>query len=388
MTIVLFDTPQSRQSLYPLSLTRPICDLRLGILTLREKWQNHTGLQVSALTEDYLGETILEDDNFLYIQSDILPTKEFVGQLTALKENEGLEIKGKFVGIKTKEQFSYPLDVEEICAASTFKTANCQLSTVNFPWFLFQNNEAAIRSDYAWMEKNYNGQSVHASNQVFGNQLLVQENVEMKACIVNTETGPVFIGKNAVIMEGTIIRGPVAICEGAVVKMGTKLYGGTTIGPFCTAGGEIKNSILMGYSNKAHDGYLGDAVVGEWCNFGAGATNSNVKNTAGKVKMWNNTEQNLSVVGLKAGLIMGDYSRAAINTSFNTGTTVGVCCNVFGSGYPAKHIPSFSWGNEKYGFEKAVIDIGRWKDFKGKKVEEKEEAILKYLYTMSKPGLE
>lgn len=379
MTIVLFDTPETRQSLYPLSLTRPICDVRLGIFTLREKWENITGLNVAAMTENYLGEDI-SGDEFLFIRSNILPTKELVDALMNLKANEGFKKDGKPIAFTTKLEFTYPIDETKLSAAISFSSFQHSLSNIQYPWFIFQNNEAAIRADFEWIDKNSISKSVHSSNQVFGSQLFVEENVEMKACIINTETGPVYIGKNAVVMEGTIIRGPVAIGETAIVKMGTKLYGGTTIGPYCTAGGEIKNSIMMGYSNKAHDGYLGDSVVGEWCNFGAGTSNSNVKNTAGEVKIWNNGEQKLSVVGLKAGLVMGDFSRTAINTSFNTGTTVGVCCNVFGNGYPLKHVPSFTWGDEKYEFEKAIVDIGRWKNFKEKKLEEKEKIILKYLY--------
>lgn len=181
-------------------------------------------------------------------------------------------------------------------------------------------------------------------------------------------------------MEGSIIRGPVALCEGAVLKMGSKIYGATTIGPFCTAGGEIKNSTLFGYSNKAHDGYLGDSVLGEWCNLGAGATNSNVKNSAGEVKVWNNAENEYVPVGLKCGLLMGDYSRAAINTSFNTGTVIGICCNIFGAYFPPKFVDDFTWGKERYTFTKVLEDINNWKKLKGKALTEGEKEILKQLY--------
>ena len=184
-------------------------------------------------------------------------------------------------------------------------------------------------------------------------------------------------------MEGCLIRGPFALCDGAALKMGSKVYGATTIGPYCMAGGEIKNSILFGYSNKAHDGYLGDSVIGEWCNLGAGTTNSNVKNTAAEVKLWNNATKEFATVGLKAGLIMGDYSRAAINTSFNTGTVVGVCCNIFGEGFPPKLVNNFTWGKEKYIFEKVLQDIDNWKKLKGKNITKREIEILKNLYKQS-----
>lgn len=184
-------------------------------------------------------------------------------------------------------------------------------------------------------------------------------------------------------MEGCLIRGPFALCEGATLKMGAKVYGATTIGPYCIAGGEIKNSIMFSYSNKAHDGYLGDSVIGEWCNFGAGTTNSNIKNTAGEVKMWNQAAKAFTGVGIKAGLIMGDYSRAAINTAFNTGTVVGVCCNIFSEGFPPKLVNNFTWGNEKYEFEKALLVIDNWKKLKGKSITEEEKEILKQLYNQS-----
>lgn len=184
-------------------------------------------------------------------------------------------------------------------------------------------------------------------------------------------------------MEGCLIRGPFALGEGATLKMGARVYGATTVGPHCIAGGEIKNSVLFGYSNKAHDGYLGDSVIGEWCNLGAGTTNSNVKNTAGEVTLWDNASKQFSPAGIKAGLIMGDYSRSAINTAFNTGTVVGICCNVFGEGFPPKLVPDFTWGQERYVFEKAIRDIENWKKLKGKTLLEKEKKILYHLYKQS-----
>lgn len=380
MTIVLFDKPEARASFYPLSNTRPLCHLRLGIFTLREKWKNYSGINVSALTENYLSEHIVDTDMYLYVDATVLPSEDLVEIIVNLKDNERLEYEGKLISFKAKSKLAFPINVEEINANYQLKTANCQPSTVNQLSDLFKNNEAAIRSDFAWITKDRFSAPWPTNNQLFGNQLFVEEGVDMKGCIVNTETGPVYIGKNALVMEGTVIRGPVSIGEGAVVKMGSKLYSGTTIGPYCTAGGEIKNSILIGYSNKAHDGYLGDSVIGAWCNLGAGTTNSNVKNTAGEVKMWHQPTKLFQAVGLKAGLIMGDYSRSAINTSFNTGTTVGVCCNVFEAGFPPKHIPSFTWGKERYDLQKALKDIDRWKTFKSKNIEDVEIEMLKCLY--------
>ncbi|MEO6819531.1 MAG: glucose-1-phosphate thymidylyltransferase, partial [Ginsengibacter sp.] len=211
------------------------------------------------------------------------------------------------------------------------------------------------------------------------NTIFIEDGAKVRFSILNAETGPIYIGRNAEIMEGSLLRGPISIGENAVVKMGTKMYGATSIGPHCVAGGEIKNSVLIGYSNKAHDGYLGDSVIGEWCNLGAGTSNSNLKNTASMVKVWVRNNNNYRIVGNKCGLIMGDYSRSAINTSFNTGTIVGICCNIFGH-FPEKFIKDFNWGDQQYKFEKAISDIRNWKKFKNKKVTDREIAILKNLY--------
>ena len=203
----------------------------------------------------------------------------------------------------------------------------------------------------------------------------------MEHCIINASTGPVYIGRNAEVMEGCVIRGPFAMGEKSCLKMGAKVYGATTLGPACVAGGEIKNSVMFGFSNKAHDGYLGDSVIGEWCNMGAGTTNSNIKNNAGPVRIW--TPAGELEAGKKCGVMMGDYSRTAVNTSINTGTVIGVCVNVFGSGLTPKHIPNFSWGSEgvkRYEFEKAIADIAEWKKLKGQDVTEEEKSILKYVY--------
>ena len=192
--------------------------------------------------------------------------------------------------------------------------------------------------------------------------IFVEAGATISYSILNASEGPIYIGKNAEIQEGSVIRGPFALCEGSRVKMGAKIYGATTIGPYCLADGEIKNSILMGYSNKAHDGYLGDSVIGVWCNLGAGTSNSNLKNTAGIVKVWSKEKNDYLDAGNKCGLLMGDYSRSAINTSFNTGTVAGISCNIFGNVFPFKFIEDFTWGQEKYIFEKAISDINNWKN--------------------------
>jgi UDP-N-acetylglucosamine diphosphorylase/glucosamine-1-phosphate N-acetyltransferase len=246
---------------------------------------------------------------------------------------------------------------------------------------LLHLNDWSIRQDYALITSNQKSQPISSTNKTMSAEnIFIAEGAKVEHCIINGSMGPVYIGKNAEVMEGSMIRGPFALGENSVLKMGTKIYPATTIGPNCLGGGEIKNSIIFGFSNKAHDGYLGDSVIGEWCNLGAGTSNSNVKNTAGNVKLWNNAKNEYTSAGIKCGLMMGDYSRAAINTSFNTGTVIGVCCNIFGEYFPPKFVPDFTWGKEKYALEKALQDIDNWKKLKGKNITEPEKQFLKDLY--------
>jgi len=240
------------------------------------------------------------------------------------------------------------------------------------PWHIFQLNAEALVDDYALLTSGRNSQPIPPSVQAIAPEnIFIEEGAVLQYCVLNASAGPIYIGKGAEVMEGSLIRGPFALCEGATVKLGTKIYGATTIGPYSIAGGEIKNSVIFGYSNKGHDGYLGDAVIGEWCNLGAGTSNSNLKNNAREVQIWDIGSKRFVAAGTKCGLLMGDYSRSAINTSFNTGTVVGVCCNVFGEGLTPKYIPSFSWGfdnKQKYQLDKALRDIASWKRFKGREL--------------------
>jgi UDP-N-acetylglucosamine diphosphorylase/glucosamine-1-phosphate N-acetyltransferase len=372
--IVLIDTPSARSAMYPLALTKPIAGIRQGILTIKEWWQQKTGQTVYSLSVPYLQEDIPTSELFVCIDATVLPTNECLEAILALQNGELLEDTIGLIAYATNVLPVYnqlPLWAERSLTVETQK----RLSHVSD---LFKFNNSTIRQHYLLVTKNRISATPHISNTIIGGEnLFIEAGVEMYGCTINALAGPVYIGKNAVVMEGTTIRGPVAICEGAVVKMGTRLYAGTTVGPFSTAGGEIKNSMISGHSNKAHDGYLGDSVIGEWCNLGAGTTNSNVKNTGGQVKVWNHQLRQLKEVGQKAGLVMGDYSRSAINSSFNTGTTIGVSCNVFDGTYPPKHLPSFSWGNyEQYGFEKACLDAANWKKMKGSEFTEKDRLIL------------
>lgn len=337
---IIFDDSAVKESLWPLTATRNAADIRVGILTIREKWESV--LSAAGITG------VTGTINASHI---ISPQTRF-----DINANQVIEIKNE----------------QETCRS------------IQFPWDIFQHNDWAVRQDFELITAGRRSQPISATNQVIApHHIFIEEGASVECSMINASTGPVYIGKNALVMEGCMIRGPVALCEGAVLKMGAKLYGATTIGPYCSAGGEIKNAVLFANSNKAHDGYLGDSVIGEWCNLGAGTSNSNVKNTAGEVKMWNNAIKDFTGVGIKAGLIMGDYSRAAIHTAFNTGTVVGVCCNIFSNGFPPKLVNNFTWGDKKYEFEKALKDIDNWKKLKGQSITEEEKNILQQLYNQS-----
>jgi UDP-N-acetylglucosamine diphosphorylase/glucosamine-1-phosphate N-acetyltransferase len=255
---------------------------------------------------------------------------------------------------------------------------------LQYPWQIFQWNDGMIREDFELIRLKKTSQPLPAGNQYCNEQnIFIEEGAEINFAVLNALAGPIYIGKNAVIMEGSLVRGPFAACRGAVVKMGATIYGATTLGPYCTAGGEIKNSVMQAFSNKSHNGYLGDAVIGRWCNLGAGTSNSNVKNTGSEVKMWCYQANKYMPVGAKGGVIMGDYTRTAINTSLNTGTVTGICCNIFEGGILPKHINSFSWGgggDGRYRLEKALDDIDNWKKMKQHGLSGAEKEILKHIF--------
>jgi UDP-N-acetylglucosamine diphosphorylase/glucosamine-1-phosphate N-acetyltransferase len=376
------------ENLYPFTLTRQIQDIRVGILTVREKWERLLGYPSFDKKEDdykdlerslHIEESI-GNDVYILIHGNILPTPKLVKAVGKLKN-------GEFISVNDKAGVIFRISKNEVKELHKIKVSkaiavNDQFKTLQYPWDIFQLNDWSIRQDFKLLTTSRNSQPISRTNKVIKpSEVFIEKGAKVEHCIINAAEGPVYIGKNATVMEGCLIRGPFALGEGACLKMGTKIYGATTIGPYCVGGGEIKNSVMFGYSNKAHDGYLGDAVIGEWCNLGAGTTNSNMKNNASEVRVW--TQQGALTAGKKCGVMMGDYSRTAINTSINTGTVVGVCCNVFGSGLTPKYIPHFSWGSEgvdRYELEKALPDIEDWKQLKGHKLTDNEKRILTYIY--------
>ena len=345
MKQVILDDSLEAAELYPFTRTRHVAEIRVGILTIREKWELMLGTRVH-ISSDKRNST---DADTIIVPANIIPTKNFVQDVL--------------------QKGAVPEQLPE------------DVLVLKYPWQIFQFNDKAIRADFEMLKSDRISQPLPETVQVIQvSNVFVEEGAKLSHCMLNGSTGPIYIGKNAEIMEGTYIRGPFALGEGAVIKMASRIYGATTIGPFCVAGGEIKNSVMLGYSNKAHDGYMGDSVIGEWCNLGAGTSNSNLKNTAGEIKTWNAITNKFNPAGQKCGVLMGDYSRAAINTSFNTGTVVGVCCNVFGGGLTEKFIPDFSWGNGKYEFEKAVKDIANWKKMKNHSLTDDEIQKLKTIF--------
>jgi len=258
---------------------------------------------------------------------------------------------------------------------------------IRYPWDIFRLNGEMIAEDISILKPGKNKFPISPTNKtVSPKQIYIEEGARVEHCILNAAGGPIYVGRNAEIMEGTMVRGPFALCENSVVKMGAKIYGGTTIGKNCVVGGEIKNAVIADNSNKAHDGYLGDSVIGEWCNLGAGTSNSNIRNTGGQVMVWDDLIRDFVGAGPKCGLIMGDYSRSAINTSFNTGTVVAVSCHIFGNELTPKHIPSFSWGllGQTYEFEKAIKHIDSWKKLKNEVISNAEIQTLKHIFEMTK----
>ena len=345
MNIILFDN--KREDFYPLSLTRPIAEFRLGVLTIKEKWGNYFD-SVLTFSNDYLAEKFntkkIKEDN-IWINSQLLPSKDIVTEIKSLRVGEVLKKESIILAFRNSEFSSDELNNVE---------SNSDFSFLSSITDIFSLNEEEIIADIALMNLQNNMKSLNEitdSNIKSGKfPVYVEEGATIENCYINTSEGPVYIGKNAHIMQGSMLRGPFAICENSVVKMGAKIYGGTTIGPFCKVGGEINNSVFFGYSSKAHDGFLGNSIIGQWCNLGADTNNSNLKNNYDDVKIWNYGSESFLQTGLQfCGLIMGDHSKCGINTMFNTGTVVGVGANIFGSGFPRNFIPSFSWGG-KSGF--------------------------------------
>lgn len=383
MNFILSDHYEDWIRLNPLTLTKAISNLRIGITTIKEKWDHLLSAQTSVKTcQSYLNWqnnlSLTPGEQNIFINSSYIPNKQLVARILDLEDGESLYQKGSLIASKVtigKTSFEKELEYEG------------ELIKINYPWDLFQLNDQVLKQDFELLTEGRKSASLSSSNTIIGDSKLIflEENAKIEASILNTNSGPIYLGKNAEIMEGSIVRGSLALCESASLKLGTKIYGATTIGPHSKVGGEVNNSLVQGFSNKGHDGFLGNSVIGEWCNLGADTNNSNLKNNYGEVKMYSYASKTFVNSKLQfLGLIMGDHSKCGINTMFNTGTVVGVFANIFGSNFPPKYIPSFSWGGSegfvKFELDKAKEVAERVMERRGLKLSKEEESVIEYLY--------
>ena len=356
MNILLFDGPE-RNQLLPFTFIRPVAQLRIGIDLLQDKWEAFLGAKCGVYTQNYLQAKypIKEAKENLFVNPAYLPTKVLADKINALALNDALVVEGNVVACLIKE--SHP--PANLTSLNVIPLEENPLH-INTATDLFIHNDAVLEADFIRLTGGRKSASISSSNQVIAPEnIFLEDGAKVECAILNASNGPIYIGKNAEVMEGSMLRGGIALCENAVVKMGAKIYGGTTLGPFVKVGGELNNVLILGYSNKGHDGFLGNAVIGEWCNIGAASDASNLKNNYGKLRVWNYSKESFIKTDLQfCGLLMGDYSRCSIHSTFNTATVVGVCANLFGSGFPRTFLPSFSYGGAQglktYAFDKAL----------------------------------
>ena len=342
MNYILFDG-SARNQLLPFTYTRTVADIRVGILTIREKWEKMLGFTTSTVTEDYLIDKfpMIEMEQNIFINASILPTENLVNLIQNLSENKALFIDDEPLAFFAKEDQEIDFETFDVILYT-----NDDILRIENTWDIFKLNGEAIKRDFKLLTSDRESQPIPEMTIAFNkDQIFIEEGAVLPLCSLNANDGPIYIGKDSEIMEGSMIRGPFALCENATIKMGAKIYGATTIGPHSKVGGEVNNCVIFGYSNKGHDGFLGNSVLGEWCNIGADTNNSNLKNNYAEVRLWDYETEGFAKTGLQfCGLMLGDHSKCGINTMFNTGTVVGVSANIFGSGFPRNFIPSFSWG--------------------------------------------
>jgi len=347
MNIVLFDNPTIRQNLLPFTFTRPVASIRVGILTIAEKWEKYLGLKASWSTESYLAKKFPlhhEADNY-WINGAVCPDAELVSAIRKLNSGDALSLNNMIVAVRTPDDDPDSYRDEVITGLITEFTKPVTL--IDQVWKIYQFNGAQIRADFELITKGRKSIKIQDPHTRIYNsdQVFIEEGAQVKAAILNAENGPIYLGKNSFVHEGAIIRGPFALCEDSQVNMGAKVRGDTTVGPHSKIGGEVSNSVIFGYSNKSHDGFLGNSVIGEWCNIGADTNTSNLKNNYENIKLWSYAKGGFNDTGLMfCGLMFGDHSKCGINTMFNSGTVVGVNASIFGDGYPRNFIPSFAWG--------------------------------------------
>ncbi|MEI6821492.1 MAG: GlmU family protein [Bacteroidota bacterium] len=389
MNYILFDD-STRINLLPFTFTRPVADIRIGILTIREKWEKYLGCKTSTLTETYLSKKfpLVEEDENILINASILPNQKLVDEIKSLKPNQALS-SGDYIIAFSSSDVGMDNTSDETASVVEEIETNALFTKLNNVWEIFSFNDEEIRNDFNLITKGRKSIAISDTNNCSGAEnIFIEEGAKVEFSIINAKTGPVYIGKDAEIMEGCMVRGPFAMGQDSVLKMGTKVYGATTLGPYSKAGGELNNVVFFGYSNKAHDGFIGNSVIGEWCNLGADTNASNLKNSYDEVKLWSYTDETFIGTGLQfCGLIMGDHSKCGINTMFNTGTVVGVSSNVFGSGFQRNFIPSFTWGGVSgfttYDIKKAIRVAKRVFERREIEFDEIEQNILTSVFKLT-----
>jgi UDP-N-acetylglucosamine diphosphorylase/glucosamine-1-phosphate N-acetyltransferase len=386
MNYILFDGP-ARNALLPFTFTKPVADILIGIMTIRQKWEMRLGSTTTTLTEEYLSDKfpMVEMEDNVMINASFVPNEILAEMVSNLESNQAIFKGEDVVAFYTSEN-------QEEVDFDTYESIEFEGECIRVEntWDIFSKNDAAIREDFDLLTADRKSQPIPKSvNTIAKENIFIEEGAKLEFVTLNASSGPIYIGKNTEIMEGSVIRGPFALCEGAGVKLATKVYGATTVGPYSKIGGEVNNSVISAYSNKGHDGFLGNAVLGEWCNIGADSNNSNLKNNYEEVKLWSYETESFAKTGLQfCGLMMGDHSKCGINTMFNTGTVIGVSANIFGAGFPRNFVPSFSWGGAagystyitKKAFETARLVMSR----RNVEFDEKEAAILEHVFQETK----
>ncbi|QNL49001.1 glucose-1-phosphate thymidylyltransferase [Olivibacter sp. SDN3] len=388
MQIVLYDNDEWRAKLYPLSLTRPVADLRVGILTIGEKWSKWLKQPVSFLTEEYLKPkypTFNQDNDVLLIRAGVCPDERLCTEVMSLKAGEKLVNRQDIIAIRTT--------VDEVKLSARPSTDFYRplvyvhdFVDIVYPEDIFINNGIEIRKDFQLLTAGRISATLSSTNTILGENIFVEEGAVAECCIINTLKGPVYLGRNSEIWEGTAVRGSFALGDDSQVKMGAKIYSNVTVGPGCRVGGELNTCVIWGNSSKGHEGYFGSGVMGEWCNWGADTNNSNLKNNYKNVRVYDYKSDSYRDTGLQFyGLIMGDHSKCAINTSFNTGTVVGVSASIFGGGVPPTFVPDFSWGNHGiYELEKMFSTAKLVFARRNRKFDNIEQSILNEVFEITR----
>ncbi|MFD0765279.1 putative sugar nucleotidyl transferase [Mucilaginibacter lutimaris] len=390
MAIILFDD-DARNTLLPLTYTRPVADLRIGILTIAEKWAKYLDSDFSFHTQPYLQAKFplnIQSDN-IFINGAVCPDEDIVAAIQNLGNGRALRYKDTLIAVRLSGTHAGEFNPN---GAYTFEMVyDKELVIIKHPEDIFKKNDTELRKDFKLLTNGRQSASISSTNTIIGNDFFAEEGAQAECCTFSTINGPIYLAADTEVWEGTNIRGPFALCDHSQIKMGTKIYGATTIGPYCRIGGEVNNAVVWGYANKGHEGYLGNAVVGEWCNLGADTNNSNLKNNYSDVKLWDYPTQSMRKTGLQfCGLIMADHAKCGINTMFNTGTVVGVGANVFGGGYPPNYIPDFSWGGAdgfvEYGFDKMMETTDRViARRQHRKFNDAEKKILTEVFKLTQP---